>query len=172
MIARILRQRFLKEGQDYLQNQPLEAKKIEKVGQFLNDLSAHRPGNTPEKRKRQATLTKLTLHLEQELNHLVAEKKRLLKITDALRILKIQYEVEAVITETEREIFVNYIKFNMIRMNKLNQAIRQREQFITQIQKIQRDSERSAGWWYLLGGGIITISIFWLYWANLPDHSF
>ncbi len=166
-ITSAIKDKLYDEIEKYTQQRNHEIIKLRQMRKGIESLLVEKKLISEEKEQRSKKLKRIQLFLLNEISLLHSEKRILLNQYDALKSLKIRYEVEAVITETDRKIFNQYLQFILIKVDKINQSIRAREALLNRIHiSIEREKSR-IDWQGFVGAGLGIILLVLVSWRFL-----
>ncbi len=153
-ITSALKTKLYAEIEKYSSHRTDEPAKLIKMRSAIENLLIQKNLNSEEKNLRTRKFKRIQLYLLNEISMLQSEKRILLNQNDALKSLKIRYEVEAVITDADRKIFDQYSQFILIKVNTINQSIRAREALLNRIYLTLNIENSDKNRWYLIGPGV------------------
>jgi hypothetical protein len=153
-ITSALKTKLYAEIEKYSSQRKDESEKLTKMRSGIENLLIQKNLHSEEKNLRTRKFKRIQLFLLNEISMLQSEKRILLNQNDALKSLKIHYEVEAVITDADRKIFDQYSQFILIKVNTINQSIRAREALLNRIYLTLNIENSDKNRWYLIGPGV------------------
>lgn len=161
-ITSALKTKLYTEIEKYTSQRKDESIKLIRMRSGIEKLLVPQNLNSDENELRARKLKRIQLFLLNEISMLQGERRILLNQNDALISLKIRYEVEAIIMETDRQIFNQYSQFIQIKVNALNRSIRAREALLNRIYRTLKNEESNKDWWNAIVPGVgIIIVILW-----------
>ncbi|MBN2089702.1 hypothetical protein JW964_08810 [candidate division KSB1 bacterium] len=153
-ITSVIKEKLYAEIEKYSQQRNKELQKLRQMRTGIERLLIQKSVPPEERELRSKKLKRIQLFLLNEISLLQSEKRILLNRNDALKSLKIRYEVAAVINDADRKIFDQYSQFILIKVNMINQSIRAREALFNRIY-VTLDNEKSGiNWQRFFGPGV------------------
>jgi len=158
-IIEALRKKLSTEAQEFHQKKISEQKRLEKTRRIIEATINGTPKSKGAKRQKKRDIESILQYLELEVIKLQNKKRENLQTGDALKILKIEYEVKAVISPEDRKIFESYFQFNKIELNSLNKAIRNYEVLLVRVKQYNTRLDKSSFRWPMLGFAAVAIIV-------------